>query len=70
MSMNDIVMINPQGKFNQGRFGIVTKIKSEHTVEVLTRERGREDVAIANLHPLVPQHTNLKRDPDLRGTDD
>ena len=69
LTVNDIVMINPQGKYNQGRFGMVTKLRSDQTVEVLTRERGPEAVAIANLHPLVPQHTNVKRDPGLRGPD-
>ena len=70
MTVNDIVMINPQGKFNQGRFGIVTNIRSDQTVEVLTRKRGPEAFAIANLHPLVPQHTNVKCDPGLHGPDD
>ena len=70
LSVNDIVMINPRGKYNQGRFGIVTKISSDQTVEVLTRERGPEAVAIVNLHPLVPQHTNVKRDPGPRAHND
>ena len=70
LTTNDVVMINPQGKYNQGRFGIVTKLRSDQTVEVLSRERGQEVVAIANLHPLVPQHTNVKYYPELHGRDD
>ena len=70
LSVNDIVMINPRGKYNQSRFGIITGINSDQTVEVLTRERGSEAVAIVNLHPLVPQHTNVKRDPGPRAHND
>ena len=59
ISKNDIVMINPGGKYNQGRFGIVQKLLSNHTAEILTRERGIESIAIANLYALIPQHLNM-----------
>ena len=42
VSPNDIVMINPGGKYNQGRFGIVQRLLSDHTAEIPTRERARE----------------------------
>ena len=62
ISLDDIVMINPGGKYNQGRFGIVKKLLSEHTAEILTRERGLESIAIANLYALVPQNLNMTPD--------
>ena len=62
ISLNDIVMINPGRKYNQGRFGIVQRLLSDHTAEILTRERGLESVAIANLYALVPQKLNLTPD--------
>ena len=64
ISTNDIVMINPGGKYNQGRFGIVQKLLSDHTAEILTRERGIESVAIANLYALIPQHLNMNLTPN------
>ena len=70
LTTNDSVMINPQGKYNQCRFGIVTKMRSDQTVEVLSRERGQEVVAVANLHPIVPQHTNVKHYPEHHDWDD
>ena len=62
VSPNDIVMINPGGKYNQGRFGIVQRLLSDHTAEILTRERGQESIAIANLYALVPQNLNMTPD--------
>ena len=62
ISLDDIVMINPGGKYNQGRFGIVKKLLSEHTAEILTKERGLESIAIANLYALVPQNLNMTPD--------
>ena len=54
----------PGGKYNQGRFGIVQKLLSDHTAEILTRERGIESVAIANLYALIPQHLNMNLTPN------
>ena len=68
ISENDIVMINPGGKYNQGRFGIVQKLLSNHTAEILTRERGIENVAIANLYALIPQHLNMNLTPNTAAT--
>ena len=53
LSIGDIVLINPEGKYSQGRFGVVRKLISQHTAEVETRERGAELIAIVNLFALV-----------------
>ena len=62
ISQNDIVMINPGGKYNQGRFGIVQRLLSDHTAEILTRERGLESIGIPTLYALVPQNLNMTPD--------
>jgi hypothetical protein len=58
--VGDICLVNPHGKFNKGRFGIILSFKSAHTATIRSRNHVDEDIAIINLFILVRNSAKLK----------
>ena len=58
-SINDIVLINPKGKYNTGRFGIIERFSSKQTAIVRTKH-GEEKVAVINLFVILSEELCLK----------
>jgi hypothetical protein len=63
--VGDICLVNPHGKFNQGRFGIIISFKSAHTATIRSRNHMDEDIAIINLFVLVRNTAQLKSELNL-----